>query len=145
MRISDWSSDVCSSDLEDARALKPGLLHLVDRVLRVYTPAVLTVAVLAFAGWALLPQVFGFAPDLERAVFAGLSVLVLGYPCAVGISAPLSIVRGAGEAAEKGILMRTGEAFQRYRLVTRAAFDTHATLTDGPHPHPASEPTKSYR
>src|SRR3546814_10728447 len=84
MRISDWSSDVCSSDLEDARALKPGLLHLVDRVLRVYTPAVLTVAVLAFAGWALLPQVFGFAPDLERAVFAGLSVLVMGYPCAVG-------------------------------------------------------------
>src|SRR3546814_11732137 len=99
MRISVCISDVCSSDL--------------DRVLRVYTPAVLTVAVLAFAGWALLPQVFGFAPDLERAVFAGLSVLVMGYPCAVGISAPLSIVRGAGEAAEKGILMSTGEAFQR--------------------------------
>ena len=37
--------------------------------------------------------------------------------CAVGISAPLSIVRGAGEAAEHGILMRTGEAFQGYRLV----------------------------
>src|SRR3546814_534432 len=88
-------------EVEDARALKPGLLHLVDRVLRVYTPAVLTVAVLAFAGWALLPQVFGFAPDLERAVFAGLSVLVMGYPCAVGISAPLSIVRGAGEADRK--------------------------------------------
>src|SRR3546814_625778 len=118
-------------EVEDARALKPGLLHLVDRVLRVYTPAVLTVAVLAFAGWALLPQVFGFAPDLERAVFAGLSVLVMGYPCAVGISAPLSIVRGAGEAAEKGILMRTGEAFQGYRLVTRVAFDKTGTLTEG--------------
>jgi hypothetical protein len=36
---------------------------------------------------------------LQRAVFAGLSVLVMGYPCAVGISAPLSIVRGAVEAA----------------------------------------------
>src|SRR3546814_13353246 len=117
MRISVCISDVCSSDL--------------DRVLRVYTPAVLTVAVLAFAGWALLPQVFGFAPDLERAVFAGLSVLVMGYPCAVGISAPLSIVRGAGEAAEKGILMRTGEAFQGYRLVTRVAFDKTGTLTVG--------------
>src|SRR3546814_12229793 len=51
-------------EVEDARALKPGLLHLVDRVLRVYTPAVLTVAVLAFASLALLPQVFGFAPGL---------------------------------------------------------------------------------
>src|SRR3546814_3287849 len=68
---------------------------------------------------------------LPISVFAGLSVLVMGYPCAVGISAPLSIVRGAGEAAEKGILMRTGEAFQGYRLVTRVAFDKTGTLTEG--------------
>jgi Cu+-exporting ATPase len=118
-------------EVEDARALKPGLLHLVDRVLRVYTPAVLTIAVLAFFGWAFLPQMFGAAPDLQRAVFAGLSVLVMGYPCAVGISAPLSIVRGAGEAAEQGILMRTGEAFQGYRLVRQIAFDKTGTLTEG--------------
>jgi heavy metal translocating P-type ATPase len=118
-------------EVEDARALKPGMLHLVDRVLRVYTPAVLTIAVLSFAGWALLPPLFGFDADVQRAVFAGLSVLVMGYPCAVGISAPLSIVRGAGEAAEHGILMRTGEAFQGYRLVTYIAFDKTGTLTEG--------------
>ncbi|SMF26593.1 copper-(or silver)-translocating P-type ATPase [Tistlia consotensis] len=122
-----------AQEVEDARALKPGLLHLVDRVLRIYTPAVLTIALLAFAGWALLPQLLGVAPDLQRAVFAGLSVLVMGYPCAVGISAPLSIVRGAGEAAEKGILMRTGESFQGYRLVRQIAFDKTGTLTEG-HP-----------
>jgi heavy metal translocating P-type ATPase len=118
-------------EVEDARALKPGLLHLVDRVLTVYTPAVLTISVVSFLGWALLPQMFGFTPDLQRAVFAGLSVLVMGYPCAVGISAPLSIVRGAGEAAEQGILMRTGEAFQGYRLVRQIAFDKTGTLTEG--------------
>tara|TARA_R110002012_G_scaffold55553_1_gene141821 strand:- start:7408 stop:9849 length:2442 start_codon:yes stop_codon:yes gene_type:complete len=119
------------SEVEDARALKPGLLHLVDRILRVYTPLVLTIALAAFLGWAFLPQLLGFAPDLQRAIFAGLSVLVMGYPCAVGISAPLSIVRGAGEAAEKGILMRTGEAFQGYRLVRQIAFDKTGTLTEG--------------
>lgn len=119
------------SEVEDARALKPGLLHLVDRILLVYTPLVLTIALAAFLGWAFLPQLFGFAPDLQRAIFAGLSVLVMGYPCAVGISAPLSIVRGAGEAAEKGILMRTGEAFQGYRLVRQIAFDKTGTLTEG--------------
>ncbi|MBI2587050.1 MAG: cation-translocating P-type ATPase, partial [Rhodospirillales bacterium] len=54
-----------------------------------------------------------------------------GYPCAVGISAPLSIVRGAGEAAERGVLMRTGEAFQGYRLVKQIAFDKTGTLTEG--------------
>jgi P-type E1-E2 ATPase len=112
--------------VEDARALKPGLLHLVDRVLRVYTPVVLTVAALAVIGWLLGSWFATGQADLERAVFAGLSVLVMGYPCAVGISAPLSIVRGAGQAAEHGILMRTGEAFQGFRLVKQIVFDKTA-------------------
>jgi heavy metal translocating P-type ATPase len=118
-------------EVEDARALKPGLLHLVDRVLVIYTPTVLAVAALAVLGWIVAPWLLGGEPDLQRAVFAGLSVLVMGYPCAVGISAPLSIVRGAGEAAGQGILMRTGEAFQGYRLVRQIVFDKTGTLTEG--------------
>ncbi|MCM2257575.1 MAG: heavy metal translocating P-type ATPase [Vicinamibacteria bacterium] len=117
--------------VEDARALKPGLLHLVDRVLKVYTPYVLFVSAAATLFWLLAPMVTGGSPDLQRAVFAGLSVLVMGYPCAVGISAPLSIVRGAGEAAERGVLMRTGEAFQALRRVQRVVFDKTGTLTEG--------------
>ena len=117
--------------VEDARALKPGLLHLVDRVLRVYTPVVLAVAALAVIGWAVGSWLVTGQVDIERAVFAGLSVLVMGYPCAVGISAPLSIVRGAGQAAEHGILMRTGEAFQGFRLVKQIVFDKTGTLTEG--------------
>lgn len=117
--------------VEDARALKPGLLHLVDRVLQVYTPIVLIVAAAATAFWIFFPMVMGGSPDLQRAMFAGLSVLVMGYPCAVGISAPLSIVRGAGEGAERGVLMRTGEAFQGLRRVQRVVFDKTGTLTEG--------------
>lgn len=117
--------------VEDARALKPGLLHLVDRVLRVYTPIVLLTALAATIFWILAPMMWGGAADLQRAMFAGLSVLVMGYPCAVGISAPLSIVRGAGEAAERGVLMRTGEAFQSLRRVKRVVFDKTGTLTEG--------------
>ncbi len=118
-------------EVEDARALKPGMLHLVDRILRVYTPSVLIVAALAFVGWMLGPLLINGQPDLGRAVFAALSVLVMGYPCAVGISAPLSIVRGAGQAADHGILMRTGEAFQTYRIVTHIVLDKTGTLTEG--------------
>lgn len=118
-------------EVEDARALKPGLLHLVDRVLRVYTPTVLLVSLAAFIGWFFGSWLVVGVPDIERAVFAGLSVLVMGYPCAVGISAPLSIVRGAGEAAENGILMRTGEAFQGFRLVDTIVLDKTGTLTEG--------------
>lgn len=119
------------SEVEDARALKPGILHLVDRVLRVYTPTVLIVAGLSFLGWLGASWLLVGTADLERAVFAGLSVLVMGYPCAVGISAPLSIVRGAGDAAENGILMRTGEAFQGLRLVNTFVLDKTGTLTIG--------------
>src|SRR5712692_2407156 len=117
--------------VEDARALKPGILHLIDRVLRVYTPAVLLIAALAVAGWLVGSWLGTGHVDVERAVFAGLSVLVMGYPCAVGISAPLSIVRGAGQAAERGILMRTGEAFQGFRLVKKIILDKTGTLTEG--------------
>jgi P-type Cu+ transporter len=117
--------------VEDARALKPGILHLIDRVLRVYTPAVLVIAALAVVGWLAGSWLATGQVDIERAVFAGLSVLVMGYPCAVGISAPLSIVRGAGQAAERGILMRTGEAFQGFRLVRKIILDKTGTLTEG--------------
>ena len=117
--------------VEDARALKPGILHLVDRILRVYTPSVLTVSALALVGWILGSWAITGSVDVERAVFAALSVLVMGYPCAVGIAAPLSIVRGAGEAAGQGILMRTGEAFQAFRQVTTLVFDKTGTLTEG--------------
>jgi heavy metal translocating P-type ATPase len=117
--------------VEDARALKPGILHLVDRILRIYAPAVLILSALSFIWWTAGMWWLTGQPDLERAVFAALSVLVMGYPCAVGIAAPLSIVRGAGEAADQGILMRTGEAFQALRLVRRIVLDKTGTLTVG--------------
>jgi heavy metal translocating P-type ATPase len=116
--------------VEDARALKPGVLHLVDRVLRVYTPTVLTISALALAGWLAGTWAAG-GVDVQRAVLAALSVLVMGYPCAVGIAAPLAIVRGAGEAADAGIIMRTGEAFQTFRQVTHVLLDKTGTLTTG--------------
>jgi heavy metal translocating P-type ATPase len=117
--------------VEDARALKPGILHLVDQILRVYAPAVLLLSALSFAGWILGSWLLAGHPDVSRAVFAGLGVLVMGYPCAVGIAAPLSIVRGAGEAADQGIIMRTGEAFQTFRLVKQVILDKTGTLTVG--------------
>src|SRR6266487_163710 len=117
--------------VEDARALKPGILHLVDRILRVYTPTVLALSLLSLLGWLVGTTLVVGYPDVQRAVFAALSVLVMGYPCAVGIAAPLAIVRGAGLAAGQGIIMRTGEAFQAFRQVKRMVLDKTGTLTVG--------------
>jgi len=122
--------------VEDARALKPSILHLVDRILRVYTPTVLAISALSLIGWLAGSWAVDGHPDVTRAVFAALTVLVMGYPCAVGIAAPLAIVRGAGDAADLGIIMRTGEAFQQFGKVNprRAGQDRH------PHRGPSGGP-----
>ncbi|MPY89459.1 MAG: heavy metal translocating P-type ATPase [Luteitalea sp.] len=117
--------------IEDARALKPGVLDLVERVLKVYMPSVLALAVLAAVFWTVVPAALGHGPDLNRAVFATLGVLIMAYPCAAGMAAPLALVRGAGDAAEQGIVMRTGDAFQVFGEVTRIVFDKTGTLTEG--------------
>jgi Cu+-exporting ATPase len=117
--------------IEDARALKPGILDLVGRVLKVYVPSVLAFAVLAGVFWIVVPTMSGHNPDFNRALFAVLSVLIMAYPCAVGMAAPLALVRGAGEAAERGIVMRTGEAFHAFGAVNHIILDKTGTLTEG--------------
>lgn len=115
----------------EARAMKPGILRLVDRVLLVYVPAVFALAAAGGLFWLLVPWVAGGRPDGVRAAYAALGVLVMGYPCALGMATPLAIVRASGEAAARGILMRSGEAFQLFRLVDTVVFDKTGTLTEG--------------
>ncbi|HWB71683.1 MAG TPA: heavy metal translocating P-type ATPase [Egibacteraceae bacterium] len=117
--------------IEQARALKPGILQLVDTVLRYFVPGVLVFAALGFAGWIVGPLLAGGGPDLFRATFAALAVLVLGYPCALGMATPLAMIRGGGEAADKGILMRSGEAFQVMHELEAVVLDKTGTITRG--------------
>ncbi len=117
--------------VEEAKALKPGIVVLVDRVLRYYVPAVLLIALGSFlfwsAGWgALTGQTLWL-----RAVYAAASVLVMGYPCALGMATPLALIRGGGIAADRGILMRSGEAFQILKDVDVVVLDKTGTITRG--------------
>ncbi len=117
--------------IEEARALKPGVIQLVDRILKVYVPVVLGAAVLAIVVWTLGDLALAGHVDLGRAIFAALAVLVMGYPCALGMATPLAMMRGGGMAAERGILMRSGEAFQVFGQIDRALLDKTGTLTAG--------------
>lgn len=122
------------SQVEQARALKPGLLALVDRILTVYVPAVLAVAAAALLFWTLGARVLLGQADWSRAIFAALAVGVMGYPCALGMATPLAMIRSGGMAAAKGILMRSAEAFQVFGRVDRIVLDKTGTLTQGkPH------------
>lgn len=115
----------------EARAMKPGILRLVDQVLLVYVPAVFAASAAGLLLWSAGSWLWAGEPDVLRASFAALSVLIMGYPCALGMATPLAIVRASGEAAERGILMRSGEAFQVFKNVNTIVFDKTGTLTEG--------------
>lgn len=117
--------------VEEARALKPGILALVDRILQVYVPGVLLFAGAAVLIWTLGAWVLTGSTDWTRAIFAALAVLVMGYPCALGMATPLAMIRGGGMAAERGILMRSAEAFQVLKEVKRVVLDKTGTITQG--------------
>jgi heavy metal translocating P-type ATPase len=117
--------------IQEARALKPGVLLLLDRVLKVFVPAVLGVAALAALFWTLGAWAVWGAPDPDRALFAALAVLVMGYPCALGMATPLAMIRGGGEAARQGILMRSAASFQAFKDVRVLVLDKTGTITHG--------------
>jgi cation transport ATPase len=117
--------------IEEARALKPGVLQLVEKIVKWFVPAVLLIAAAALVVWTLGPLLAGAQPDWARGGFAALAVLVFGYPCALGMATPLAMIRGGGQAATQGILMRSAEAFQIMGELDVVVFDKTGTLTQG--------------
>ncbi len=117
--------------IEAARAMKPGVLQLVDQVLRYFVPGVIGIALLALVVWIPGAWLLTGQAQPARGLFAMLAVLVMGYPCALGMATPLALIRAGGEAARRGILFRAGEAFQVLSAVQVLAFDKTGTLTKG--------------
>ncbi len=117
--------------VEEAKAMKPGIIVLVDRVLQHYVPAVLIICLGALLFWGLSPDQWSAEPHWVRAIYAAVTVLVMGYPCALGMATPLALIRGGGMAAERGILIRSGEAFQVLKDITHVVLDKTGTVTEG--------------
>ncbi len=117
--------------IEEARALKPDIIQLMDVVLKYYVPGVLSFAGLALLIWTLGSWLITGELQLIRAIFALLAVLVMGYPCALGMAGPLAMIRGAGKAADKGILIRSGQAFEIFKDISTVFLDKTGTITKG--------------
>ncbi len=111
----------------DAQGGKLPIQALVDRVTLWFVPAVMTVAALTVVAWL----VFGPAPVIAHALVAGVSVLIIACPCAMGLATPTSIMVGTGRGAELGLLFRKGDALQRLEGARVVAFDKTGTLTEG--------------
>ncbi len=113
--------------VEEAQGAKLPIQGLVDKVTLWFVPAVMVLAAITVLIWL----VFGPSPALTMALVAGVSVLIIACPCAMGLATPTSIMVGTGRAAEMGVLFRKGEALQALSEVAVIALDKTGTVTEG--------------
>jgi Cu+-exporting ATPase len=110
-----------------AQRSRAPIQRLADQVAGWFVPAVIAVAVIAFAAWAT----FGPEPRLAFGLVAAVSVLIIACPCALGLATPMSIMVGVGRGAEAGVLIKNAEALERMEKVDTLVVDKTGTLTEG--------------
>ena len=110
-----------------AQGTKPPIQRVVDIVASYFVPSVIIISITSFAVW----YTFGPEPVLNYAMVVAVTVMVIACPCALGLATPISIMVAVGKAAERGILIRNGDALQLARSVDTVVFDKTGTVTQG--------------
>ena len=111
----------------DAQRSRAPIQRLADKVSAWFVPAVIAIALAAFATWSLL----GPAPAMAYGLIAAVSVLIIACPCALGLATPMSIMVGVGRGAEAGVLIKNAEALERMEKIDTLVVDKTGTLTEG--------------
>jgi heavy metal translocating P-type ATPase len=111
--------------VEQAQAQKAGIQRAADRICGVFVPAVLACAALTLAGWLLA------GAPAERAFSAGLAVLIIACPCALGLATPTALVAACGRGARLGIFIKGYRVLETSRSVTVVVLDKTGTVTTG--------------
>ncbi|EPA0060243.1 Zn(II)/Cd(II)/Pb(II) translocating P-type ATPase ZntA [Enterobacter cloacae] len=112
--------------IEEAEERRAPVERFIDRFSRIYTPAIMLVALLV----TIVPPLFFGAP-WEGWIYKGLTLLLIGCPCALVISTPAAITSGLAAAARRGALIKGGAALEQLSQVQQVAFDKTGTLTVG--------------
>jgi len=132
--------------VEECQGTKVPIQELADRITYFFVPTVISIAVVTFIAWLLFPSFFlpiaswaqNYLPWVNPslglfalALFASITVLVIACPCALGLATPTALMVGSGMGAERGILIRRGEAIQTLQDVKAIVFDKTGTITSG--------------
>ena len=111
--------------VEEASSSKAPISKLADKVAGVFVPAVMVIAAIAAGAWWFATG------SATSALTAGVAVLVISCPCALGLATPVAIMVGTGKGAEQGILIKSAEALETLHLVDTVVLDKTGTLTQG--------------
>jgi Cd2+/Zn2+-exporting ATPase len=114
--------------IDEADANKSPTERYIDVFSRTYTPIIALLSVLVM----IIPPFFYDQP-WETWLYRGLSVMLIGCPCALVISVPAAITSGLAAAARRGILIKGGAALEQLAEIKVIAMDKTGTLTEG-HP-----------
>jgi len=132
--------------VEECQGTKVPIQEFADRTTYFFVPTIIAIAVLTFAAWLIFPDFFTTIANKAQhylpwvnpslgivalALFAAITVLVIACPCALGLATPTALMVGSGMGAEKGILIRRGEAIQTLQDVKAIVFDKTGTITSG--------------
>jgi Cd2+/Zn2+-exporting ATPase len=118
--------------VEQSQAQRSPSERFINRFARYYTPLIVLVALLVIVIPPLL-TVTGLVSlgDFQTWLYRGLSILVIGCPCALVIATPIAIVCGLAKAARTGILVKGGAFLELGSKIGAVAFDKTGTLTHG--------------
>lgn len=110
-----------------AQRSRAPIQRMADQVSGWFVPAVIAIAVIAFAAWAIA----GPEPRFAFGLVAAVSVLIIACPCALGLATPISIMVGVGRGAQVGVLIKNAEALERLEKIDTLVVDKTGTLTEG--------------
>lgn len=112
--------------IEEAESNRAPIERFLDRFSRIYTPVIMAMALLV----AVIPPLL-FAADWQPWIYKGLTLLLIGCPCALVISTPAAITSGLAAASRRGVLIKGGAALESLNAIRTFAFDKTGTLTEG--------------
>jgi Cd2+/Zn2+-exporting ATPase len=112
--------------IEEAEANRAPIERFLDRFSRIYTPIIMALALLT----AIIPPLL-MAAEWQPWIYKGLTLLLIGCPCALVISTPAAITSGLAAASRRGVLIKGGAALESLNGVRTLAFDKTGTLTQG--------------